>query len=71
MNIGFVFQSYNLIPTLSAMENVSLGLTFRGGIPRKIRDKLAKDMLEAVGLGSRLKHKPSEMSGGDSNKGLV
>ncbi len=49
------------------MENVSLGLTFRG-IPRKIRDKLAKDMLEAVGLGSRLKHKPSEMSGGQQQR---
>ena len=67
MNIGFVFQSYNLIPTLSAMENVSLGLTFRG-VPRKIRDKLAKDMLEAVGLGDRLKHKPSEMSGGQQQR---
>lgn len=67
LNIGFVFQSYNLIPTLSAMENVSLGLTFRG-VPRKTRDKLAKDMLSAVGLGSRLKHKPSEMSGGQQQR---
>ncbi len=67
MNIGFVFQSYNLIPTLSAVENVSLGLTFRG-IPRKLRDKMAKEMLNAVGLGDRLNHKPSEMSGGQQQR---
>lgn len=67
LNIGFVFQSYNLIPTLSAMENVSLGLTFRG-VPRKKRDKLAKEMLQSVGLGDRLNHKPSEMSGGQQQR---
>lgn len=66
-NIGFVFQSYNLIPTLSAMENVSLGLIFRG-IPKKTRDKMAKEMLENVGLGDRLNHKPSEMSGGQQQR---
>ncbi|MCF6463463.1 macrolide ABC transporter ATP-binding protein [Clostridium sp. Cult1] len=67
LNIGFVFQSYNLIPTLSALENVSLGLTFRG-IPKKVRDKMAKEMLRAVGLGNRLNHKPSEMSGGQQQR---
>lgn len=67
LNIGFVFQSYNLIPTLSALENVSLGLTFRG-ISRKVRDKMAKEMLKAVGLGNRLNHKPSEMSGGQQQR---
>ena len=65
--IGFVFQSYNLIPTLSAIENVSLPLTF-GGIPMKERDKRAKKMLESVGLGNRLHHKPSEMSGGQQQR---
>lgn len=66
-NIGFVFQSYNLIPTLSAIENVSLGLTFQG-IPKKQRDKMAIDMLKAVGLKKRLNHKPSEMSGGQQQR---
>lgn len=65
--IGFVFQSYNLIPTLSAMENVSLGLTFQG-VHRSKRGKMAKDMLTAVGLGTRLHHKPSEMSGGQQQR---
>lgn len=67
LNIGFVFQSYNLISTLSAMENVSLGLTFKG-VPRSKRDKMAKEMLENVGLGNRLHHKPSEMSGGQQQR---
>lgn len=67
LNIGFVFQSYNLIPTLSALENVSLSLTFRG-ISRKIRNKMAKEMLEAVGLGDRINHRPSELSGGQQQR---
>lgn len=67
LNIGFVFQSYNLISTLSAMENVSLGLTFKG-VPRIKRNKMAKDMLTNVGLGNRLHHKPSEMSGGQQQR---
>lgn len=66
-NIGFVFQSYNLIPTLSAIENVSLGLIFQG-VPKKKRDKMAKEMLDNVGLGDRLHHKPSEMSGGQQQR---
>lgn len=67
LNIGFVFQSYNLISTLSAMENVSLGLTFKG-VPKAKRDKMAKQMLENVGLANRLHHKPSEMSGGQQQR---
>ena len=65
--IGFVFQSYNLIPSLTALENVSLPLIFQG-IPKKKRDKRAKDMLEAVGLATRLHHKPKEMSGGQQQR---
>ena len=65
--IGFVFQSYNLIPTLTAQENVALPLIFQG-ISKKERDIRAKKMLEAVGLGKRLKHKPKEMSGGQQQR---
>lgn len=66
-NVGFVFQSYNLISTLSALENVSLGLTFQG-VPKSKRDKMAKKILSDVGLGNRLHHKPSEMSGGQQQR---
>jgi len=66
-HIGFVFQSYNLLPTLNAIENVSLPLAFKG-VPKHIRDKKAKAMLEAVGLGTHLKHKPSQMSGGQQQR---
>ena len=65
--VGFVFQSYNLIPTLSALENVSLGLTFQG-VPKSQRDKMATKMLTDVGLEKRLHHKPSEMSGGQQQR---
>lgn len=65
--IGFVFQSYNLIPTLTAQENVALPLVFQG-VGKKEREKRAKEMLEAVGLGNRLKHKPKEMSGGQQQR---
>lgn len=65
--VGFVFQSYNLIPTLSALENVSLGLTFQG-IPKAKREKMARQMLIDVGLEKRLHHKPSEMSGGQQQR---
>lgn len=62
-NIGFIFQSYNLMPYLTALENVSLPLVFRR-VPKIIRDKKAAKMLELVGLKTHLKHKPSQMSGG-------
>ncbi len=67
LNIGFVFQSYNLIPTLTALENVSLVLTFKG-VPKSNRDKIAAKMLKGVGLGNRMHHKPSEMSGGQQQR---
>lgn len=67
MNIGFVFQSYNLIPTLNALDNVSLGLTFKG-IPRKQRDQMAAEMLQMVGLGDRMRHRPKELSGGQQQR---
>lgn len=65
--IGFVFQSYNLLPSLTAMENVGLPLTFKG-IPRWIRDKKSKQMLNSVGLKAQYKRKPSQMSGGQQQR---
>lgn len=66
-NIGFVFQSYNLISTLTALENVSMPLTFKG-VPVKKRNKMAAKMLKAVGLGERLYHRPNQMSGGQQQR---
>ena len=66
-NLGFVFQSYNLLNTMTALENVELPLIFQH-VPAKKRKKMAKDMLVKVGLGSRLKHKPKEMSGGQQQR---
>ena len=66
-NIGFIFQSYNLLPTLTAVENVAFPLLFRG-IDRKIREKRAKKILTDMGLGDRLGHKPGEMSGGQQQR---
>ncbi|PHV69264.1 macrolide ABC transporter ATP-binding protein [Sporanaerobium hydrogeniformans] len=65
--IGFVFQAYNLIASLTALENVSLPLIFQG-VPKRERDKRAIEMLKAVGLGDRLGHKPNEMSGGQQQR---
>ncbi len=65
--IGFIFQGFNLIPNLNAIENVELPLIYRN-IERGKRRKLAKEALEKVGLGNRMKHKPSEMSGGQQQR---
>ena len=67
LNIGFIFQSYNLMPTMTAVENVALPLMFKG-IARKERNKEAKKMLKRVNLGSRLSHKPTQMSGGQQQR---
>lgn len=66
-NIGFVFQSYNLMPTLTAVENVALPLAFCG-VDRQRRNTAAARMLKAVGLGSRLQHRPTQMSGGQQQR---
>lgn len=65
--IGFVFQSYNLLPTLTALENVTLPLIFQG-MPAKERKERAMEMLKAVGLEERAGHKPHEMSGGQQQR---
>nr|WP_049750100.1 ABC transporter ATP-binding protein [Syntrophomonas wolfei] len=66
-NIGFVFQSYNLLPSLSALENVSLPLVFQG-VKKEKREQLARALLQDVGLKTHLKHKPAEMSGGQQQR---
>ncbi|MFX1573283.1 MAG: ABC transporter ATP-binding protein [Promethearchaeota archaeon] len=66
-NIGFIFQFYNLVPVLSALENVELPLVFARE-PKKIRLKKAKRLLEVVGLSNRLHHLPGELSGGEQQR---
>ena len=65
--IGFIFQGFNLIPNLTALENVELPLIYRG-VGKSKRVELSKKALEKVGLGHRLDHKPSEMSGGQQQR---
>ncbi|MCL2366405.1 MAG: ABC transporter ATP-binding protein [Oscillospiraceae bacterium] len=65
--IGFVFQSYNLLSSLSALENVTIPLIFRK-VPKKMRVAEARAMLKAVGLEKREKHKPSQLSGGQQQR---
>lgn len=66
-NVGFIFQSYNLLQSYSALENVAMPLMFRG-IPKSIRNRCAKKILKQVGLGGRMRHKPSQMSGGQQQR---
>ncbi len=68
--IGFIFQGFNLLHALSALENVELPLIYRGMGKRKRRE-LAQQALEKVSLGTRLHHKPSEMSGGQQQRVAV
>ena len=65
--IGFIFQGFNLIPNLTALENVELPLIYRG-IDRKTRKELSVNALKMVGLEARMTHKPSEMSGGQQQR---
>lgn len=66
-HIGFVFQSYNLLSTLTAMENVMLPLIFNKVPPKERKDR-AMEMLKAVGLEKRANHKPSQLSGGQQQR---
>ncbi len=65
--IGFVFQQFNLLPRLSAAENVALPLIY-AGIQKKLRVQMAMDVLEKVGLADRSHHKPNELSGGQCQR---
>lgn len=66
-HVGFVFQSYNLLPELTAVENVAMPLMFRG-VPKDIREREAKKMLCRVGLHNRMNHFPGQMSGGQQQR---
>ena len=66
-HIGFIFQSFNLMPYYTALENVALPLSFRG-VPQIARLRQAKRMLELVGLETHMKHKPGELSGGQQQR---
>ena len=66
-NVGFIFQAYNLLPMLTAVENVALPLAFCG-VEQARREALAKAVLKAVGLGDRLFHYPAQMSGGQQQR---
>ncbi len=66
-NVGFIFQSFNLLGTMNALENVALPLSFRG-VPKEIRLKRAIKMLKLVGLKEHALHKPNQMSGGQQQR---
>lgn len=67
IKIGFIFQTFNLIPSITALENVALPMTFQG-VSRDSKTKKAKELLDLVGLGNRVNHLPSELSGGQRQR---
>ena len=66
-NVGIIFQSFNLVSTMNAMENVALAMMF-AGVPRAVRETRATALLESVGLGGRGLHRPRELSGGEQQR---
>ncbi|MEE5989491.1 MAG: ABC transporter ATP-binding protein [Lachnospiraceae bacterium] len=66
-HVGFIFQSYNLLPNLTALENVAMPLTFQG-VPKTVRLKRAMKMLSLVGLEKYVRHRPGQMSGGQQQR---
>lgn len=69
-SVGFVFQSFNLIPSMTALENVAFPLCFCS-IPRRVRERRAMELLEQVGLGDRIHHRPTELSGGQQQRAAI
>ncbi len=65
--IGFIFQNYNLIPTMNALENVALPMMFAGKDKKEIHDRAAQ-LLQSAKMGERINHKPSELSGGEQQR---
>jgi len=68
--VGFVFQNFNLLPQITAFENVEMPLMF-GGVPRKERKERVRTLLEKVGLAERMEHRPTELSGGQMQRVAV
>ena len=66
-NVGIIFQSFNLVPSMTALENVTLAMMF-AGVPRADRDARAASLLESVGLKDRQHHRPRELSGGEQQR---
>ena len=65
--LGFIFQQYNLLPKLNLLENVEVSLMY-AGVPKRQRAARARQVLERVGLGAKVKHKPSQLSGGQQQR---
>ena len=68
--VGMVFQSFNLVPTMTLLENVELPMRF-AEVDRAERTKRAKEALQGVGLGARIQHRPSELSGGEQQRASI
>ncbi len=69
--IGFVFQNFNLLPRIDVVANVALPLVYLGGVSKKERRSRASDVLERLGLGHRLRHRPNELSGGERQRASI
>jgi len=70
-SIGFVFQQFNLLSRTSILHNVEIPLIYAAGLKTKRRREMAKQALESVGLGDRVKHKPNEISGGEKQRAAI